>query len=73
MGRAALALAGGDHELARVADLYAAALEQAAGGPAVAERVLRDVTGAAAEVGIEPDSPEARELARRLAEVELGR
>jgi glycosyltransferase involved in cell wall biosynthesis len=73
MGRAALALAGSDHELARVADLYAAALEQAAGGPAVAERVLRDVTGAAAEVGIEPDSPEARELARRLAEVELGR
>ena len=53
--------------------LYAAALEQAAGGEAVADAVLGDVTRAAADVGIEPGSPEASELARRLAEVELGR
>jgi hypothetical protein len=34
--------------------------------------VLGDVAAAATEVGIEPGSPEASELARRLAEVELG-
>jgi hypothetical protein len=39
----------------------------------VASAVLGDVAAAAAEVGIEAGSPEASELARRLAEVELGR
>ena len=73
MGERARALAAGEHELGRVADLYAAALEQAAGGEAVAARVLGEVSAAAAAVGIEPGSPEAAELARRLAEVELGR
>ena len=34
--------------------------------------VLRDVSEAAAAVGIEPGSAEAREIAGRLAEVELG-
>jgi glycosyltransferase involved in cell wall biosynthesis len=73
MSQAALELVRREHDLGRAADLYAAALEQAAGGEAVANDVLRDVARAAAEVGIEPDSPEAAELARRLAEVELGR
>jgi glycosyltransferase involved in cell wall biosynthesis len=73
MGAAALDLVRLEHGLDRVADLYVAALEGAAGGDAVAEAVLADVAGAAAEVGIEPGSPEASELARRLAEVELGR
>ena len=72
MGRAAEALARAEHDLDRVADLYAAALEQAAGGDAVSESVLREVSGAAAEVGIAAESDEAREIARRLAEVELG-
>lgn len=72
MGRAAMTLARREHDLDRVADLYAAALEEAAGGDAVDDAVLREVSGAAAEVGIEPGSAEARELARRLAEVELG-
>ena len=57
----------------RAADLYVGALEQAAGGEAVADAVLGDVAAAANDVGIEPGSPEAAELARRLAEVELGR
>jgi hypothetical protein len=35
--------------------------------------VLRDVSKAAADVGIDPDAAEAGEIARRLAEVELGR
>ena len=73
MGEAAAELARREHDLERVAELYAAALEQAAGGPAVAESVLREVSQAAAEVGIDADAPEAAELARRLAEVELGR
>ena len=73
MGEAAAALARREHDLEHVAELYAAALEQAAGGAAVAESVLREVSQAAAEVGIDADAPEAVELARRLAEVELGR
>jgi hypothetical protein len=73
MGAAALELVRREHDLGRTADLYAAALEQAAGGAAVADAVLGEVAAAAADVGIEPGSPEASELARRLAEVELGR
>jgi glycosyltransferase involved in cell wall biosynthesis len=73
MSAAALELVRREHDLGRVADLYAAALEQAAGGEAVADAVLGDVSQAAADVGIQAGSPEAAELARRLAEVELGR
>ncbi|MGH3133720.1 MAG: glycosyltransferase family 4 protein, partial [Gaiellaceae bacterium] len=73
MGGAASALARREHDLARVAELYAAALEDAAGGDAVGDAVLREVSEAAADVGISPETEEAREIARRLAEVELGR
>ncbi len=73
MSSAALELVRREHDLARSADLYVAALEQAAGGEAVADAVLSDVAAAASDVGIEPGSPEAAELAQRLAEVELGR
>ncbi len=73
MGAAAAELARREHDLDRVAELYAAALEQAAGGGAVTDGVLGEVAAAASEVGIEAGSPEATELARRLAEVELGR
>jgi glycosyltransferase involved in cell wall biosynthesis len=72
MGAAARELARGEHDVGRVADRYAAALERAVGGPAVHDAVLRDVATAAADVGIAPGSPEAAELARRLSEVELG-
>jgi hypothetical protein len=73
MGRAARGLAERVHDLERVADLYAAALEEAAGGRQVADRVLREVSEAAARAGISGDDAEAAEIARRLAEVELGR
>jgi glycosyltransferase involved in cell wall biosynthesis len=73
MGRAARELALRAHDLERVADLYAAVLEEAAGGEQVADEVLREVSEAAAGVGISGDDAEAVELARRLAEVELGR
>ena len=72
MGAAAAEIARREHDLERVADLYAAALEQAVGGRAVGEAVLREVGEAAADVGISPEGAEAGEIARRLAEVELG-
>jgi glycosyltransferase involved in cell wall biosynthesis len=72
MGERAAVLARRDHDLGRVAELYAAACEDVAGGGPVDDDVLREVSGTAAAVGIEPQSPEAAELARRLAEVELG-
>lgn len=72
MGEAARTLAGREHGVEHVADLYVAAFEQAAGGGAVDDAVLREVSEAAAAVGIEPGSPDARELARRLGEVDLG-
>ena len=72
MGAAAAELASREHDLERVADLYAAALEEAAGGSAVGDAVLREVSEAAADVGISPGTAEAGEIARRLAEVELG-
>jgi glycosyltransferase involved in cell wall biosynthesis len=72
MGDAAAELARREHDLRRVADLYVAALEVAAGGGPVADEVLRGVSGAAADVGITPGSAEATEIARRLAEVGVG-
>ena len=72
MGEAAFELARSRHGLGHVADLYVAAFEEAAGGGAVSDAVLGEVSAAAAEVGIEPGSADAREIAARLAEVELG-
>jgi len=72
MGAKAAELARREHDVERVADLYVAALEGAAGGAAVDEAVLQEVSRAAADVGISADTAEATEIARRLAEVELG-
>lgn len=72
MGAAALELAQTEHAVERVADLYAAALERAAGGAAVADKVLGSVARAAAGVGIEPGSAELSLIAGRLREVGLG-
>jgi glycosyltransferase involved in cell wall biosynthesis len=72
MADAALELARREHDLQRVAELYVSAFEQAAGAAAIDDAVLREVSEAAAAVGIAPGSPEAREIAARLAEVELG-
>ena len=72
MGEAARALATGPHDSARVADAYASALEEAAGGGAVRDAVLREVAEAAAEVGIAPSSTEAGELGSRLREAGFG-
>jgi len=72
MGAAALELARAEHGLERVADLYLAAFERTAGGDAVSDAVLHEVSRAAADVGIEPGSADANEIAARLGEVELG-
>ena len=72
MGANAAELARRDHDVERVAELYIAALERVAGGAAVDDAVLRDVSRAASEVGISAETAEAKEIARRLAEVELG-
>ena len=71
MERAAV-LARREHDLDRVGELYAAACEEAAGGGPVDDAVLREVGAAAAAVGIEPGSADEADVARRLAEVELG-
>jgi glycosyltransferase involved in cell wall biosynthesis len=70
MGAAAKELVEREHRLDRVAEAYAAALEELAGGPAVEDGVLREVARAAAEVGMDGD--DAAELAARLREVGLG-
>src|SRR5205823_1146177 len=62
-----------EHDLQLVAEGYAAALEESAGGAAVADAVVAEVAHAAAEIGIEPGTPFASELAGRLDEVGLAR
>jgi glycosyltransferase involved in cell wall biosynthesis len=55
MGEAARALVARDHAIERVAERYAAALEEAAGGAAVREAVLLEVAAAAAGVGADAE------------------
>jgi glycosyltransferase involved in cell wall biosynthesis len=68
MGAAARDLVEREHRLDRVAEAYAAALEELAGGTAVQQAVLHEVAEAAAEVGI----TDTAEVAARLKEVGLG-
>jgi glycosyltransferase involved in cell wall biosynthesis len=58
-----------EHELGRVADLYAAALEEAAGGALVRDELLESVAQAAGDVGLE----DSWRLAAAAREVGLGR
>jgi glycosyltransferase involved in cell wall biosynthesis len=57
-----------EHELEHVADLYVAALEQAAGGARVRDELLDGVAQAAAEVGLD----DSERLAAAAREVGLG-
>jgi glycosyltransferase involved in cell wall biosynthesis len=72
MGRAARAYVREEHDLERVADLYVAALEEAAGGPKVLESVCLDVARAAHEVGLEPGNRELSAVAGFAREVGIG-
>ena len=71
MGAAARGLAVSEHSVGHVAEQYVAALEETLGGEAVREEVLREISAAGAEVGIDPASDEASALGRALDEVEL--
>jgi glycosyltransferase involved in cell wall biosynthesis len=62
-----------EHDVGHVAEQYVAALEEAAGGTIVADAVAGEVALAAAEIGVEPGTPFAAELAGRLDEVGLAR
>ena len=72
MGAAASEYVRREHDLGHVADLYVAALEEAAGGPAVRDAVLGDVARAANEVGLNQGDSELSEVAARSREVGLG-
>ena len=72
MGSAAHEYVTRVHRVERVADLYAAACEEAAGGTAVREAVLAELAAAACDVGLAADSAELSGLARRAREVGLG-
>jgi glycosyltransferase involved in cell wall biosynthesis len=61
-----------EHDVGRVAEAYAAALEEAAGADAVRDAVVAEIALAAADSGIEPGSPEADELGVRLREARIG-
>jgi hypothetical protein len=60
IGAAAQAYVEREHALTRVADAYARALEVAAGGDAVNERVLWELAEAAATAGVSDVSSLAR-------------
>jgi glycosyltransferase involved in cell wall biosynthesis len=66
MGAAAARYVRTEHDLDRAAEQYVAALESAAGGPAVEDAVARAVAAAAADTGLEPST-----LAPELAELGL--
>ena len=61
-----------EHDLGRVAEAYAAALEESAGRELVRGEVLGEVSRAASEVGLEPSSPELSDVGRAVSEVGLG-
>ena len=69
MSTAASEFAAREHELGRIAELYVAALEEAAGGPTVRDELLHEVARGAADVGLEDEE----RLASALREVGLGR
>src|SRR5205807_5716604 len=73
MSDAARAYVAREHDLGRTAELYAVALEEAAGGTIVADAVVAEVAHAAAEIGVEPGTPFAEELTVRLDELGLAR
>src|SRR5207248_11674412 len=60
-------------DLGDVAEHYGAALEEASGGPVVVDAVVEEVAHAAAEIGIQPGTVFAAELAERLDELGLAR
>jgi len=73
MSEAAKRLVRDEHDLERVADLYASACDEYVGGLAVETELLDDVARASHEVGIGTFDPELGETARRMRESGLVR
>jgi glycosyltransferase involved in cell wall biosynthesis len=71
IGRAGREYVREEHDLERVADLYFAAIEEAAGGEHVRDAVLGEVAAAAHDVGFEISDPEVPRLAGALGELGL--
>jgi glycosyltransferase involved in cell wall biosynthesis len=72
LGEEARAYARAAHDLDAVAELYAAALEEAAGGEKVRDAVLGGIAAAAHEVGLAEDDPELASIGARAKELGLG-
>jgi glycosyltransferase involved in cell wall biosynthesis len=72
MGAAARAHVRREHDPEHSADLYLAAIEEAAGGAAVERAVLDEVARAAQDVGVDPYGPELGDVGRSAREVGLG-
>jgi glycosyltransferase involved in cell wall biosynthesis len=72
MGSAARAYVREEHDLDRVADLYVAAIEEAAGGAHVRDAVIGEVADAAHAVGLEAGNPELSAVAALAREVGIG-
>jgi glycosyltransferase involved in cell wall biosynthesis len=71
VGRSALEYASREHRLERVAGLYAAALEEAAGGSAVTGDVACRVAQSLHDVGVGASDPAVAVVGTRLAELGL--
>lgn len=61
-----------EHDLDRTADLYLAALQEVADGPAIRDVLVGEVARAAHEVGMDVYDPNLAEVGGRLREVGLG-
>jgi hypothetical protein len=72
MGAAALEYARNEHDLDRVVDLYVAALEEVAGGPAVRDAVLGEVARSAHDVGMTAYDRDLAEVSATCRDVGLG-
>ena len=72
MGRAAAEYARQEHDLDRAADRYVAALEEAAGGPAVREELAEELARSAWEVGIDARNVQLGEIAASARELGVG-
>ena len=72
MGDAAREHARRQHDLDRVADLYVAALEEMAGGPAVRDSIVHEVAHAATDVGMRRNDAEVAEIGAAIRELGLG-
>jgi len=69
MGAAAAEYARREHDLEHVADLYVAALEEAAGGRAVRDAVLGDLARSMHEVGMDRYDSDLAQVGKRLSEI----